>query len=110
MRPPQWRRYERPTQHRRPLGNRDKKSERHPNAKGDGNLTITADYINQHWDGQSYLAVPLDLAAWTKQSDRAGKFLSLSIKLKGDQKSAPRQAKAPSHPHDGQPEEEDLAW
>jgi hypothetical protein len=31
-------------------------------------------------NGQLY---ELDIAAWTKQSERAGKFLSLSIKLKG---------------------------
>jgi hypothetical protein len=36
-------------------------------------------------NGQLY---ELDIAAWTKESERAGKFLSLSIKLKGDHDSA----------------------
>jgi len=31
--------------------------------------------------------VRLGIAAWIKQSDRAGKFLSLSIKLKGERQS-----------------------
>ena len=31
--------------------------------------------------------VRLGIAAWAKESDRAGKFLSLSIKLKGERQS-----------------------
>jgi hypothetical protein len=70
-----------------------------PNLKGTGRITI---------DGREY---ELDLAAWSKQSERAGKFLSLSIKLKGDRQSGatppnPRRQSAPAE----QPEEEDLAW
>jgi hypothetical protein len=34
----------------------------------------------------------LDLAAWTKKSDRAGKWLSLSVKLKQQRKPAPGRA------------------
>jgi len=43
-----------------------------PNLKGTGHVTI---------NGVDY---ELDLAAWTREGPRAGKFLSLSIKLKGD--------------------------
>jgi len=43
-----------------------------PTMKGTGRITI---------DGREY---ELDLAAWTRESERAGKFLGLSIKLKGD--------------------------
>ena len=55
--------------------NRDKKNDNQPDLKGDGAIEI---------DGQLY---QIELAAWTKQSDRAGKFLSLSIKLKGERQS-----------------------
>jgi hypothetical protein len=38
-------------------------------------------------NGQLY---ELDIGAWTKQTERAGKFLSLSIKLKGDRSNQQR--------------------
>jgi hypothetical protein len=51
--------------------NRDKKDTKHPDLRGDALVEI---------DGHQY---PLEIAAWTKESQKAGKFLSLSIKLKG---------------------------
>ena len=55
--------------------NRDKKTDKHPDLKGEALIEI---------DGQHY---PLEIAAWAKESDRAGKFFSLSIKLKGERQS-----------------------
>jgi hypothetical protein len=46
-------------------------NEKAPNLKGNALLELE--------DGST---VELDLAAWTKQSDKAGKWLSLSVKLK----------------------------
>jgi hypothetical protein len=89
--------------------NREKKDGRHPSLKGDGVTTVSAEYIKQHWDGHSDLVLPLDIAVWTKQGERAGKFLSLAIKLKGDQKSAPQGAKAPG-PERGEQPKEDPPW
>jgi hypothetical protein len=63
-----------------------------PNLKGDGRITI---------DGRDY---ELDLAAWTRQSDRAGKFLSLSIKPKGDTARGDRRSN-----HSEQPAPSDFA-
>jgi hypothetical protein len=54
--------------------NRDRKNEKHPNLKGTALLELA--------DGTT---VELDIAGWTKESPKAGKWLSLSIKLKGDQ-------------------------
>jgi hypothetical protein len=51
-----------------------------PNLKGTGRVTI---------DGREY---ELDLAGWTRQSEKAGKFLSLSIKVKGDYAAAGKDA------------------
>jgi hypothetical protein len=52
--------------------NRDhEKNPKSPNLKGDALLELA--------DGTT---VELDLAAWTRDSERAGKWLSLSIKLK----------------------------
>ena len=45
-------------------------NEKAPNLKGDGTVEI---------DGATY---ELDIAAWTKESPKAGKWLSLSIKVK----------------------------
>ena len=53
------------------FSNRDKKNDKHPDLKGDALIEI---------DGQRY---QIELAAWTKQSERAGKFLSLSINFEG---------------------------
>jgi hypothetical protein len=51
--------------------NRDRNNnERAPNLKGSGLIEI---------DGRTY---ELDLAAWTRESAKAGKWLSLSISLK----------------------------
>lgn len=61
--------------------NKDKKEDKHPNLKGTGLLELD--------DGR---VVELELAAWTKESDRAGKFLSLSIKLKRDRDSTESRA------------------
>ena len=52
--------------------------------KGNGRITI---------DGVEH---KLDIAAWTRATEKAGKFLSLSIKLKtdggrGEVRGAPRQ-------------------
>jgi hypothetical protein len=52
--------------------NKDRKAANHPNLKGSALLQLE--------DGR---LVELELAAWTKESERAGKFLSLSVKLKG---------------------------
>ncbi|HKD69788.1 MAG TPA: hypothetical protein VKB84_23315 [Candidatus Binataceae bacterium] len=69
------------------------KNPKAPKLRGTGRVTI---------DGQQY---ELELAAWTKQSERAGKFLSLSIKLKGDHSAASRNA-----PAQQQDKEPDVAW
>jgi hypothetical protein len=54
--------------------NRDKgNNERAPNLKGTGLLELA--------DGS---LIELDIAAWTKESQKAGKWLSLTIKLKQD--------------------------
>jgi len=82
--------------------NREKKSDRHPNLKGDALVEI---------DGQLY---QLELAAWTKQSERAGKFLSLSVKLKGARQSTqPRPSEGRQYFHEriekiGVPLDDDL--
>jgi hypothetical protein len=52
--------------------NRNKKDAKHPDLKGDALIEI---------DGVQY---PLEIAPWTRQSERFGKFLSLSIELKSD--------------------------
>jgi hypothetical protein len=88
--------------------NREKKDDRHPSLKGDGSTTVSAEYIKQHWDGHSDLTVPLDIAAWTKQTERTGKFLSLSIKLKGERIVAGRNA--PAQQQQDKKEEPDVAW
>jgi hypothetical protein len=63
--------------------NRDKKSDSHPNLKGEGALDATA--IRQYLaDNPETSTIPLELAAWTKESEKAGKWLSLSVKLKGE--------------------------
>jgi hypothetical protein len=49
------------------INNKRNGNDRAPNLKGGGRITI---------DGREY---ELDLAAWTKRSERADKFLSLSI-------------------------------
>jgi hypothetical protein len=57
-----------------------------PDLKGDALVEI---------NGQLY---QLDIGAWTKQTERAGRFLSLSIKLKGDRDSGnPRLGERPHH-------------
>ena len=48
-----------------------------PNLKGTGNIVI---------DGGTY---DLDIAAWTRESPKAGRWLSLSIELKGETTTAP---------------------
>jgi hypothetical protein len=53
-----------------------------PDLKGDGLIEI---------GGHLY---ELDLAAWTKQTERAGKFLSLSIKVKKHRDAAQARANA----------------
>jgi hypothetical protein len=54
--------------------NRDKSNNsKAPDLKGDALVEL---------DGQLYA---FDVAAWTKETERAGKFLSLSTKLKSDQ-------------------------
>jgi len=57
------------------FSNRDKKSEKHPDFKGEIQVEI---------DGTLHL---LDIAMWRKSSDRAGEFFGVSIKLKGDRQS-----------------------
>jgi hypothetical protein len=57
--------------------NREKKNDKHPDLKGDALVEI---------DGQLYA---LELAAWTKQSELAGEFFSVSIRLKGQQQTRP---------------------
>jgi hypothetical protein len=79
-----------------------------PNAKGDGTLTIPAGYITEHWDGTSDLVVPLDLAAWTREG-RAGRFQSLTIKLKGAWRQRPTETTEPARP-DGQDEESEIPF
>jgi hypothetical protein len=79
------------------------KTPKAPNAKGDGTLTIPAEYITEHWDGTSDLTVPLDLAAWTREG-RAGRFQSLTIKLKGAWRQRPVEMTEPAQ-HDAQDEE-----
>jgi hypothetical protein len=55
--------------------NRDRgNNDRAPNLKGTALLQLA--------DGTT---VELDIAAWTKESDKAGKWLSLNVKLKGEQ-------------------------
>jgi hypothetical protein len=83
-----------------------------PNCKGEGSLTVPAGYITEHWDGTSDLVVPLDLAAWTRQSERAGKYQSLSIKPKGDYRHTAQSSGRGSAPQQQQPEhtDEDLPW
>jgi len=56
-------------------------NEKAPNLKGNALLELE--------DGST---VELDLAAWTKQSDKAGKWLSLSVKLKQDSDSSQPQS------------------
>jgi hypothetical protein len=57
----------------RNLGKKD--NPKAPDFKGDALIEV---------NGQHY---QLDIGGWTKQTERAGKFLSLSIKLKGDRDS-----------------------
>jgi hypothetical protein len=66
--------------------NHEKKEDRHPNVKGNAMLDASAvrQYLAEHPDATT---IPLELAAWTKESDRAGKWLSLSVKLKQDSDS-----------------------
>jgi hypothetical protein len=52
--------------------NREKKNDRQPNLKGEAVVEIA---------GQLHT---LELAAWSKESERAGKWLALTVKLKGD--------------------------
>jgi hypothetical protein len=90
--------------------NREKKNPNHPDLKGDALVEI---------DGQLY---QLELAAWTKQSERAGKFLSLSVKLKGDRDAGRPRASAQRRPNaadlergividgDAQPDDSDIPF
>ena len=66
--------------------NREKKEDRHPNVKGNAMIDASAvhQYLAEHPDATT---MPLELAAWTKESDRAGKWLSFSVKLKQDRDS-----------------------
>ncbi len=57
--------------------NRDRKTEKHPNLKGTALLELA--------DGST---VELDIAAWTRETRTGDKFLSLSVKLKGDRDSS----------------------
>jgi hypothetical protein len=59
------------------FSNRDKKEERHPDFKGECSVEIA---------GKLY---PLDIAVWRKQSDRAGEYFSVSIRLKSQQQTRP---------------------
>src|SRR6516162_4987472 len=59
------------------FSNRDKKEERHPDFKGECSIEI-ADRL-----------YPLDIAMWRKESDRAGEYFSVSIRLKGQQQARP---------------------
>ena len=52
--------------------NRDRKNDKAPNLKGAGLLELE--------DGS---LVELDIGGWTRESEKAGKWISLSIKLKG---------------------------
>jgi hypothetical protein len=52
--------------------NRERKNEKHPNLKGTGLLELA--------DGT---LVQLEIAAWTKESPNAGRWLSLTIRQKG---------------------------
>jgi hypothetical protein len=61
-----------------------------PNLKGKGRVTI---------DGVEY---ELDLAAWTHESEKAGKFLALTIK--------PAASGNTPQSSPGQPEDEDLPF
>jgi hypothetical protein len=55
--------------------NRDKgNNEKAPNLKGTALLQLA--------DGST---VELDIAGWARESEKAGRWLSLSVKLKGDQ-------------------------
>jgi hypothetical protein len=55
------------------FSNRGRKNGKAPNFKGSGLLELDGGRL-----------VELDLAGWTRESERAGKWLSLSIKLKAD--------------------------
>jgi hypothetical protein len=59
------------------FSNRDKTSDKHPDFKGECQVEI---------EGRLY---PLDIAMWRKQSDRAGEFFSVSIRLKSQQQTRP---------------------
>jgi hypothetical protein len=59
------------------FSNRDKKEERHPDFKGECQVEI---------NGHLY---PLDIAMWRKESERAGEFFSVSIRLKGERQPRP---------------------
>ena len=52
--------------------NRERKNDKAPNLKSTGLLELE--------DGS---LIELELAAWTKESQKAGKWLSLTIRLKG---------------------------
>jgi hypothetical protein len=72
--------------------NRDHaKNPKSPNLKGTGRIAI---------DGKEY---ELDLAAWTRESERAGKFLSVSIKLKGEGRTAAKSTRPQQPQADGDP-------
>jgi hypothetical protein len=68
-----------PFEHRPNSGSlfKPKKKNDNPNAP-----TLTGSGLLELVDGS---LIELDIAAWTKESPKAGKWLSLSIKLKGDQ-------------------------
>jgi hypothetical protein len=59
------------------FSNRDKTSDKHPDFKGECQLEI---------NGRLY---PLDIAMWRKESDRAGEYFSVSIRLKSQQQTRP---------------------
>jgi len=61
----------------------EKKNDNQPDLKGNAVIEI---------DGKRY---QLDIAAWTKESERAGEYLSLSIKLKDERYATRRDGALP---------------
>jgi hypothetical protein len=57
--------------------NRDQKTDKHSDFKGECQVEI---------NGRLY---PLDIAMWRKESERAGEFFSVSIRLKGERQPRP---------------------
>lgn len=69
--------------------NRDKgNNQKAPNLKGNALLELA--------DAST---VEFDIAAWTRESERAGRWLALSIKLEGAPETPTSRAQLPPHGH-----------